>query len=268
MYKQHLKRSSRTILSPRRIRLRTVFWGGALLIGITAALFALMSQFSDEFFSHLYHTQPLIAYALPPFGFALIVWLTRKFFKGSEGSGIPQAIAALSMHQQVSQASVLSLKVALGKILLTCLGLLSGGSIGREGPTVHVGASIMYSLRHIAPFRGKDMTRGLILAGGAAGISAAFNTPLAGIMFAIEEMGRSFDHKSSGRLIIAVVLAGITALMILGDYTYFGLSTATLPLSSAWLAVLICGVVGGLLGGLFSTLLISGTRHLAPISFR
>ena len=268
MYRQHLKRTSRTALSPRRMRLRMIFWGGALVIGIAAALFALLSQFSDEFFYHLYQTHPLIAYALPPFGFALIAWLTRNFFKGTEGSGIPQAIAALSMHQHTLRASVLSLKVALGKILLTCMGLLSGGSIGREGPTVHVGASIMYSLRHIAPFRGKDMTQGLILAGGAAGISAAFNTPLAGIMFAIEEMGRSFNHKTSGRLIIAVVLAGITALMILGDYTYFGLSSATLPLSSAWLAVLICGVVGGLLGGLFSSLLISGTRHLAPISLR
>ena len=268
MYKQHLKRTSRTALSPRRMRLRVIFWGGALLIGIVAALFALLSQFSDEFFYHLYQTQPLIAYALPPFGFALIVWLTRNFFKGTEGSGIPQAIAALSMDNHSLRASVLSLKVAFGKILLTCMGLLSGGSIGREGPTVHVGASIMYSLRHIAPFRGKDMTKGLILAGGAAGISAAFNTPLAGIMFAIEEMGRSFDHKSSGRLIIAVVLAGITALMILGDYTYFGQSPAALPLSSAWIAVLICGVVGGLLGGMFSTLLISGSRHFTPVSLR
>ena len=152
----------------------------------------------------------------------------------------------------------------MAKIFLTTLGLFSGASIGREGPTVHVGASIMYSLRKFMPhLRGRDMTRVLILAGGAAGISAAFNTPLAGIIFAIEEMSRSFEDRKSGTLLIAVVLAGVTALAVLGDYTYFGHSTESVALSSAWIAVIACGVVGGLLGGLFSSSLIFGTRQIA-----
>jgi len=236
------------------------------MIGATAAAFALLSHFSDEYFYQLYLNHPYIAYALPPFGLALIAWLTHNFFEGTEGSGIPQAIAALEMRQHHLRTKVLSLKVAAGKIFLTSLGLLCGASIGREGPTVHVGASIMYSLRNLALFRGHDMTRGLILAGGAAGISAAFNTPLAGIMFAIEEMGRTFDKRNSATLIISVVLAGVVALFILGDYTYFGKSSAALPLTSAWLAVLICGIGGGLLGGLFSTSLIQGTRRLASLA--
>jgi H+/Cl- antiporter ClcA len=162
------------------------------------------------------------------------------------------------------RSKVLSLKVALAKIFLTCLGLLSGASIGREGPTVHVGASILYSLRKFMPsMRSRDMTRVLILAGGAAGISAAFNTPLAGIIFAIEEMSRSFEERKSGTLLIAVVLAGVTALSVLGEYTYFGHTAETIPLSSAWIAVIACGVVGGLLGGLFSSSLIFGTRQIA-----
>ncbi len=238
------------------------------MIGATAAAFAMLSHFSDEYFYQLYLNYPYITYALPPFGLAFIAWLTHNFFEGTEGSGIPQAIAALEMRQHHLRIKVLSLKVAAGKIFLTSLGLLCGASIGREGPTVHVGASIMYSLRHLALFRGQDMTRGLILAGGAAGISAAFNTPLAGIMFAIEEMGRTFDKRNSATLIISVILAGIVALFILGDYTYFGKSSAALPLTSAWLAVLICGVGGGLLGGLFSTSLIQGTRRLAPLTLR
>jgi len=238
------------------------------MIGATAAAFALLSHFSDEYFYQLYLNYPYIAYALPPVGLALIAWLTHNFFEGTEGSGIPQAIAALEMRQHHLRVKVLSLKVAAGKIFLTSLGLLCGASIGREGPTVHVGASIMYSLRHLALFRGHDMTRGLILAGGAAGISAAFNTPLAGIMFAIEEMSRAFDKRNSATLIISVVLAGVVALFILGDYTYFGKSSAALPLSSAWLAVLICGIGGGLLGGLFSTSLILGTRRLASLALR
>lgn len=264
MYRQHLRRTKRRLFSIKKWKVRAVLWGSAILLGLIAAFFALASHHSDEMYHQLYRENPVIAYCLPPLGLTLIAWLTRRFFQGSEGSGIPQAIAALSMKSHSMRSKVLSLRLALAKIFLTCLGLLSGASIGREGPTVHVGASIMYSLRKFMPhLRGRDMTRVLILAGGAAGISAAFNTPLAGIIFAIEEMSRSFEERKSGTLLIAVVLAGVTALSILGDYTYFGHSTVSIPLSSAWIAVIACGVVGGLLGGLFSSSLIYGTQKIA-----
>ena len=264
MYKQHYHRTKRRLLSVKKWKVRLVLWGSAISLGLTAAFFALASGHTDELYHQLYRENPIIAYCLPPIGLTLIAWLTRRFFPGSEGSGIPQAIAALSMSSHTMRSKVLSFKVALAKIFLTCLGLLSGASIGREGPTVHVGASIMYSLRKYMPnLRGRDMTRVLILAGGAAGISAAFNTPLAGIIFAIEEMSRSFEERKSGTLLIAVVLSGVTALAVLGEYTYFGHTTETIALSSAWIAVLACGVVGGLLGGLFSSSLIYGTQQIA-----
>lgn len=270
MYRQHLKRTRRQLFALKRWHMRLLFWGSALSVGAVAALFALLANLADNTFHQLHAQQPWLAYLLPPLGLGLIAWLTRRFFPGSEGSGIPQAIAALSMRKHALRSRVLSLKVALAKIGLTALGLFSGASIGREGPTVHIGASIMYSLRRFAPLplRGQDLLRALILAGGAAGISAAFNTPLAGILFAIEEMSRSFEQRSSGTLIIAVVLAGVTGLAILGPYTYFGSTDATLPLSDAWLAVLICGVAGGLFGGLFATALILGSRRLAPLAWR
>lgn len=264
MYRQHFHRTKRRLLSLKKWKVRVVLWGSAIFLGLIAAFFALASHQADEMYHQLYRDNPTIAYCLPPLGLTLIAWLTRRFFQGSEGSGIPQAIAALSMKSHSMRSKVLSVRLALAKIFLTCLGLLSGASIGREGPTVHVGASIMYSLRKFMPhLRGRDMTRVLILAGGAAGISAAFNTPLAGIIFAIEEMSRSFEERKSGTLLIAVVLAGVTALAVLGNYTYFGHSTVSIELSSAWIAVLACGVVGGLLGGLFSSSLIYGTRKIA-----
>lgn len=267
MYRRHLKQTSRKLLSARKWKIRVVFWGSAILVGAAAALFALGSGHADEFYHWLYREFPLLAYCLPPLGLGLIAWLTRTYFKGSEGSGIPQAIAALSMSNNLLRSQVLSFRVALAKIGLTCLGLMSGASIGREGPTVHVGASIMYALRRYLPnMRHKDMSRALILAGGAAGISAAFNTPLAGILFAIEEMSRSYEQKNSNTYLLSVILAGITALVILGPYTYFGSTTASLPLSAAWVAVLVCGVIGGLFGGLFASALIHGTRRLAPVA--
>ncbi|MDR9436001.1 MAG: chloride channel protein [Thiohalophilus sp.] len=267
---QHLKRTRQKLFTLTKWKVRLLFWGSALSVGAVAALFALAAGAADEAFHHLHEQRPWLTYLLPPTGLALIAWLTRRFFPGTEGSGIPQAIAALSMRKHALRSKVLSLRVAMAKIVLTTFGLFCGASIGREGPTVHIGASLMYSLRRFAPMplRGQDMLRGMILAGGAAGISAAFNTPLAGILFAIEEMSRSFEQRSSGTLIIAVILAGITGLMILGPYTYFGSTDATLPLSGAWLAVIVCGVVGGLLGGLFATALIQGSRRVAPLAWR
>ncbi len=266
MPKPHLKRTRRQLLSFNKWKLRLIFWSAAVVIGAIAALFAIASSFSDGLFHQLYDHSPTLAYVVTPIGLAFIAWLTKHFFKGTEGSGIPQAIAALSMKDSTLRATVLSIRIAIGKIILTCLGLMCGASIGREGPTVHVGASIMYSIRHYFPVRSRDMQRALILAGGAAGISAAFNTPLAGILFAIEEMSRKFEEKTSSVLIITVVLAGVTAVTFLGDYTYFGSSSVHLPFTPyAWLAVIIYGVIGGLLGGLFSQILISGTRKITPL---
>lgn len=256
-------------MSVDKWKLRIIFWTAAIVIGAAAALFAIASSFSDGLFHRLYEYSPTLAYVLTPLGLGLIAWLTKNFFRGTEGSGIPQAIAALSMRDSALRATVLSFRIAIGKVFLTCLGLMCGASIGREGPTVHVGASLMYSVRHYFPLRSRDMHRALILAGGAAGISAAFNTPLAGILFAIEEMSRKFEERTSGVLIIAVVLAGITAVAILGNYTYFGSSATALPMTPlAWLVVIACAVIGGLLGGLFSTALICCTRRIAPLVSR
>jgi H+/Cl- antiporter ClcA len=150
-------------------------------------------------------------------------------------------------------------------VLLCSLGLLSGAAIGREGPTVHLGAAIMYSLGRYAHIPGEYLERGLIMAGGGAGIAAAFNTPLAGIIFTIEEMARSFDRRNSSLILIAVIFAGMTALVVhQSNYDYYGTSPAELDFSWVWLGVVVCGITGGFLGGGFSQVLISGSRRLLP----
>jgi H+/Cl- antiporter ClcA len=106
--------------------------------------------------------------------------------------------------------------------------LFCGGSIGREGPTVHVGAVIVNSVGRLMPGRRFPGQRhALVLAGGAAGVAAAFNTPLAGIVFAIEELSRSFEERASGTTLTTVILAGVAAIALVGDYTYFGLPQVT-----------------------------------------
>src|SRR6185437_1473584 len=116
-----------------------------------------------------------------------------------------------------------------------------------------IGASIMFALGRFSPRR----QPGLILAGAAAGVAAAFNTPLAGIVFGIEEMSRAFETRTSGLIIGAVIAAGLTSLSLMGNYTYFGTSAMSLRNGIDWISVPLCGVAGGLAGGLFSRILIA-----------
>ena len=261
---KHIHRSGKALLSPDAWKIRVLFWSGAVVVGLVASGFAITTEYANEGFTHLISVSPYLSLVICPLGLVTVSWLTLRYFPGSQGSGIPQSVAALQMVEHSSRTAVLSLRIAVGKILLTLLGLLCGASIGREGPTVHIGAAIMFSLGNFARFPHHYMDKGLILAGGAAGIAAAFNTPLAGILFAVEELGRSFEERTSGVLLTGVFIAGITAIAIQGNYAYFGTSNASLEASQFLLPILVCGVVGGLLGGLFSTALIQGSRWVAP----
>ena len=243
-------------------RMRLVFWLGALAIGAVSVGFARLADVAQHLFSTARTAGEwtfLLPLVITPLGFVLCAWLAMQFFPNAQGSGIPQAIAARHLHDREDRARLLNLKLAVGKIVLTITGLLSGASIGREGPTVQVGASIMLQA---ARWGGVEQARGLILAGSAAGIAAAFNTPLAGIVFAIEEMSRSYESRTNGAVLTAVILAGIAALGLNGNYTYFGGAPSTTLHASDWWMVVICGIGGGLVGALFSTAALRGARRI------
>jgi H+/Cl- antiporter ClcA len=240
-----------------------VFWFGAGLVGVVAVAFAAAAEQAQALFHRVIAVQPLLVLLLGPSLLALSVWLTRRFFPGAQGSGIPQVIAALHTQDPAEAGRLLTLRIAAGKVLLLLIGLLGGASIGREGPTVQVGASIMHALGQWQRLPRPDLLRLLVLAGGGAGVAAAFNTPLAGLVFAIEELSHSSFRARTGSLTLAaVVVAGLTAIGLAGNYVYFGVSTARLNLGPAWVAVPLCGVLGGLAGGLFSSMLIHTPRLL------
>ena len=250
------------LVSPRLWWRRVVFWVGAIVVAAVAVAFAQAANWAGNLFLHVTAGRPWLPFVIAPAGLTLSVLLTRFVFPGAQGSGIPQTIAALHMHDQAMVSRVLSLRIAMGKVLLTLLGLASGASIGREGPTVQVGASIMHALGKLLRLPRPELQRALVLAGGAAGVGAAFNTPLAGIVFAIEELSHSFEARTSGTVFTAVVIAGATTLGMVGNYTYFGQTSAVLSNQAAWMAVLLCSVSGGLAGGLFSQSLIIAARGL------
>ncbi len=249
-------------LRPGRWLRGLVFWGGAVATGATAVAFARGSDAALSLFHWAAHRTALWPWIAPPAGLALVAWLTQRVFPGTQGSGIPQTIAALSLSNIEGRNRLLSMRIACGKLFLTLVALASGASIGREGPTVQIGASIMHSLRRFTRFSAADVDRGLILAGGAAGIAAAFNTPLAGVVFAIEELSRSFEERTSGTIFTAVIVAGVTSVALVGNYTYFGSTQASLTDSRMWVVVPVCGLLGGLTGGLFSRCMLALRRGL------
>jgi H+/Cl- antiporter ClcA len=255
-------RRSAALTRSRYWKPRVVFWLGALAIGAVSAAFAWMADAAQHLFASTFVVDgwrrflPLI---VTPAGFVLCAWVALRFVPGSQGSGIPQAIAARHIRSDEERMRFLSPRMIVGKILLTCVGLLSGASIGREGPTVQVGAAIMLQA---ARFGGISQARGLILAGSAAGIAAAFNTPLAGIVFAIEEMGRSYQARTNGVVLSAVIIAGLASLAVVGNYTYFGVSDAAAHDLRDWVLVVACGVVGGAFGAAFSLASIKITRRI------
>jgi chloride channel protein, CIC family len=248
--------ASHRLLSPLQWRRRVLFWLGAVLVGLAAILFAKAADYAFMLFQQIRHLAWWSPIILTPAVFAVLAWLTTGALKETRGSGIPQAIAALHVEEEGFRNKLLSLKIAAGKMALTLAALLGGASVGREGPTVHVGASLLYSLGKRFGFSDSTSAGRFILAGSAAGLAAAFNTPLAGIVFAIEEISGTFEHRISGILLTAVIISGVVSLGVLGNYAYFGTISAILPLGRAWMAVLLTGIVCGLLGGLFARLIL------------
>ncbi|HVZ08254.1 MAG TPA: chloride channel protein [Rhodopila sp.] len=235
-----------------RTQRRVIFLLGGVVVGGAAVILAILADQAQSLFARLIAQWPYASLVVTPLGMGVAAWMTRRFFPNSQGSGIPQAIAARHLQNQAARGRLVSIRIAIGKILLTLFGLLCGASIGREGPTVQVGASIMFAIGGLSLRRQK----GLILAGASAGIAAAFNTPLAGIIFGIEEMSRAFEVQATGLMIGGIVVAGLTSVMFLGDYTYFGTTSVALHGIEGWMALPVCAVTGGLTGGLFSRILI------------
>jgi len=259
------------VRSQRRWLYFGVFWLGAVATGLVAVMYAKLIDFGFEIFLRMTAHNWWLPLVITPAIGAVGVWITRRWFPGSEGSGIPQVIATLHDVRELGPR-LLTLRILVGKIALSFLAILGGFTIGREGPTIHVGAALMFSLRRFYPSRlrsiyGVGLEHKLALAGAAAGLSAAFNAPLAGVVFAIEELTRSFEARTSGVTITAIIFAGVVSLGLQGNYVYFGTIAVggKLPDLLA-VAVVLVGVIAGLAGGVFCWLLLNTARWMpAPM---
>lgn len=272
-----LQRRARRLLS-RRVRhtaratrhsLRiAVFLGGAACVALFSLLFAWIAEWMLHWNHLITHRYWWSALLMMPLAFAGIRWLTLRFAPQARGSGIPQVIAAMNMPAGEAQTMLVSMRQSLWKIVLTAAGLLAGASVGREGPSVQVGAAAMLAWgrwwqarpRFAIAFR----PEALIAAGAAGGLAAAFNTPLAGVVFAIEELARGSAVRWDRLVMSAVLGSGFISLALVGNNAYFRLDHVMLALHASWMAVALCALVNGMLGGLFAKALLAGPSAWLP----
>ncbi len=241
----------------RRWLERSVVLAYAAAAGLCVVMFTLMAEHAFGLFERIFYWQGGWAVLLwTPAVTALAVWATRRWAPGAAGSGIPQVMVALEPGLDAGQRSrFVSLWLSFSKMVLASAGFAAGLSIGREGPSVQVAAGVMHHARRwFGPHSGIT-GHGLLVAGGAAGIAAAFNAPLAGVVFAFEELSRKLESRSSGLLIAGIVLAGLMGVSAFGNLSYFGRIQVPRLTWDALLPGLCVTLVCGGLGGLFAKLM-------------
>ena len=236
-------------------RRRAAILSGAIAVGLIALLFAWLADKANDLFLAFVHAWWWAPLIVTPAAFGVMVWMTRRFAPAARGSGIPQIMAA-RLNPNHAMRSLASARTAVVKLLMTVAALLVGASVGREGPTVQISATIMAYAHRL--FR-VPLKASVMVAGGAAGVAAAFNTPLAGVTFAIEELAAAYEQRMTLLVMTAVLISGMVSLGIAGDYVYFGAMSDTLPIARAIAVTLVAGVTGGLTGGLFSRAMLAFT---------
>ncbi|MFT4173575.1 MAG: chloride channel protein, partial [Rhodocyclaceae bacterium] len=241
----------------RAWRERAVVWLAAIVAGLCVVGFTLLTDAASRVFQHVRGHGAWWPLMLTPLGGMLAVWIARRWAPGSAGSGIPQVMVCLDSSLPAGQVSYfVSARLSIIKSLCGGLALCAGFSSGREGPSVQIAAGIMHGFRRWLGPASAVRPSDLMLAGGAAGIAAAFNTPLAGVVFAIEELSRRFEQRSSGLIVTAIVLAGLVSVSVFGNANYFGRLNVQDTHLSLLMPAALCAVATGCAGGFFSRLLI------------
>ncbi len=179
-------------------------------------------------------------------GAVAAVWLTRRFAPEAAGSGIPHLEAVLHRLRRMRWRRLLPVKFAGGALALT-----SGLALGREGPTVQIGAATGAAVSDLLRVSHRDRQT-LIASGGGAGLAAAFNAPLSGLVFVLEEVQRDFRPMVFGASFLAAATANIIARAVSGQFPVF--TVPAYPVSSLVLlpAFALVGILTGVLGATFN----------------
>jgi H+/Cl- antiporter ClcA len=246
-------------------------WISAGLVGLIAVGYNKLIAFFQKIYFSLFHQYEIYIAISGPLLFVLATWLVKRFAPHAKGSGIPQVLSAIeeskiNLEEHHSWDNYLvSMRTAIIKVISSSVGILGGASIGREGPTIQIAASIFTFIgKKFKRFTPQIEFRTFLIAGSAAGVAAAFNTPIAGVTFALEELGGNFMGPLRQMVMLAIIIGGIIAQALEGNYLYFGHPVIqSINFFTIITETLLIGFIGGLFGGAFAKIL--GEPHITKL---
>lgn len=217
------------------------------VVGLTVVAFVAVTERMGRF---LVNAGTLQRFLTPLIGSLVGGWLLFRFFPDARGSGIPQTRVAMLL-----QKGVIGIRTVLGKFICSSISLGSGVALGREGPSVHIGAGIA-SLAGRRLGLSEEHVRSLIPVGTAAAVAAAFNTPLAAVLFTLEEILADLHARVVGSVVIGAATSWIVLRLILGDEPLFHVPAYELVHPVEFLIYALLGVLGGLVSTVFVKILL------------
>jgi H+/Cl- antiporter ClcA len=230
------------------------FWIASLLVGLVAVGYTKLFGYAESLLQQLLSWHAWALFIVTPLCFVGSWVVVQKLAPAARGSGIPQVMAAIDLATPKYENKIshlLSLRIVATKILSSLVMVLGGGAIGREGPTIQIAGSIFYIVHKWIPRTWTKLSnQAFILTGAAAGLAAAFNTPLGGVVFAVEELAKIHVRHFRTALFSAVIIAGLTAQGFLGPYLYLGYPDVKGLQFSIFIGVAVTAVAAGLMGSL------------------
>jgi H+/Cl- antiporter ClcA len=248
------------------------FWIASLLSGLVAVMYARLFGYAEGVAHYIFQHFAWTFFILTPACFLIARALVKQFAPYARGSGIPQVIASIELatpkyNERVNK--LLNLRIVAIKILSSLVMVLGGGVIGREGPTIQIAGSIFRKINLLLPpWWPKISKRNMIMAGAAAGLAAAFNTPLGGIVFAVEELTKTHISYFKTALFTAVIIAGLTAQGLLGPYLYLGFPDINNLSPFIFIGVFAVAATTGLLGATMSKIILKIFKWKSGFKFK
>jgi H+/Cl- antiporter ClcA len=240
------------------------FWIASLLTGLLAVLYAKLFAYAEYGTSYIIRHYAWLLFIVTPLCFIVAWWVVVKFAPYARGSGIPQVMASIELATPRDDHKVnklLSIRIVIVKMFSSLVMVFGGGVIGREGPTIQIAGSVFRKVNQWLPkWWPKISKRNMIMTGAAAGLAAAFNTPLGGIVFAVEELTKTHISYFKTALFTAIIIAGLTAQALLGPYLYLGYPVVDKASSYIFFGVIAVAILAGLAGSITSKIILALLR--------
>ena len=231
------------------------------LVGLVVVAFILLT---GRLAAHMFPPGGAAAWrvVIPALGALGTGYLLFRFFPEARGSGIPQTRAAIFIND-----GYISLRTVLGKFFCCSASLASGIALGREGPSVHIGSGIASVIARRLGLS-TPQVRWLVPVGASAALAAAFNTPIAAVLFSLEEIMGDMHAPILGSVVLSSTTSWMVLHLVLGDEPLFHVAAYHLVNPSELLVYVVLGIVGGLGSVVFVRLLLELRKAFARLPKR